>query len=124
MSLQLKDFNTWNYSDTAMDTIMGFSRQFSHLAGVNLTPKGKLKSNGGVSTLKFSVSPKPLKWKGVSGWENMIVVIYDNAGEGMFFISVNGNVVPYGSHNFIQPIKKAFTLMEIAVAKLKKDYKL
>ena len=114
----IHSFNKWRKSDDdGMEQIMGISRQFAHLAGVNLDPKGRPSMEEASVIAKFSVRPKPLKWKGIKGWERVHVIIKNNAS---FIVTVDGHQINIGPKQQWQPIKKAAGAIEKACNKLKK----
>jgi hypothetical protein len=118
----IHSFNKWRKSDDdGMEQVMGISRQFAHLAGVNLDPKGRPSMEGGSVIAKFSVRPKPLKWKGIKGWERVHVIIKNSSGNASFIVTVDGYQINIGPKQKWNPIKKAADAIEKACNKLKRE---
>jgi len=115
-------FNKWRSSeDDDKESIIGTSRQIAHLAGVSLDPKGRLKKEGMTSIAKFSVRPKPLKWKGVSGWERVVVMIRHDGRGASFVATIDGKPIGMGPKMDWQPIKRAADVIEKVCNILKKE---
>lgn len=83
-----------------------------------MTPKGRWKKQGDSSFLKFSVVPKPLKWKGVTGWDRMILVIRKKLDEISFCVLIDGNPTSLGPNEIWIPVRKANQIIERATKKL------
>lgn len=118
----INGFNRWRSSERSdMESIVGASRQIAHLAGVNLDPKGRVKKEGETSVAKFTVRPKPLKWRGINGWERIMVIIRHDGMEQSFVVTVDGKPVTIGPMLKWLPIRKAADAMEKACSKIKNE---
>lgn len=119
---QIQRFDTWRSSGNEdIESLLGAGRQISHLAGVNLKPKGRWKKEGSSSVARFSAEPKPLKWKGTSGWERVTVAIRQDGRSHSFIVMVDGAPVSIGPDKDWLPVRKSLAAMEKAAAKLKKE---
>jgi hypothetical protein len=118
---EIKSFNKWqSSSDGEHEKLMGISRQFSHLSGLNLDPKGRLKRHDGETIAKFSVRPKPLKWKESDGWARVRIVIKNGPDGASFIATLDGTPVSLGPKPEWVPIRKASDLVEKIWNRLKK----
>lgn len=118
---QLNTFSVWKSSNSdEMESMLGTARQISHLSGISLKPKGRWKKEGNVCVSKFSVSPKPLKWKGTSGWERVSVIIKHEGTNASFIATIDGMPVMIGPNSLWYPIRKAADVIEGVSDRLKK----
>jgi hypothetical protein len=119
----IQGFFSWrDLNGTDVDQIISVSRQFSHISGVSLEPKGRWKKEKGESFIKFSVRPKPLKWRGSNGWDRVVVIIKRSGGGEMFFVaSLDGIPISMGNPMQWNHIRKAKQAMEAIHNKLKKE---
>lgn len=119
----IQRFAPWRESNDAdVASIVAASRQFSQIAGVSLDPKGRWKKEKGESFMKFSVRPKPLKWKGSHGWERVVVSIRRSKDGSMSFMTaLDGSPVSPGPSPSWQPMKRAAHAIELVHNKLKKE---
>jgi hypothetical protein len=122
---QIQSWDEWSSDNQeGFDSIIIASRQISNIAGVNLKMKGRHKANPSdpsSTTIKFSVSPKLFRWKGITGWEHMNVIIRNSQGASEFCILINGNPMSTGPGRYWNPIKSARHIMERAVKKIHKN---
>lgn len=119
---QIQPYSQWKQDQAeGPDQIIGASRQIAHLSGISLAPKGRWKKQGHVSSLKFSISPKPLKWKGTKGWERLIMVIKNDRGDVSFCIMIDGKPMGTGPNMIWNPIRKANDVIEKATKNLQKN---
>lgn len=119
---EIKRFNAWASSDDSdMESILGTTRQIAHLAGVRLEPKGRLRKQDGSMVAKFSVGPKPLKWKGSTGWERAQVLVKHDEHGAWLLATVDGSPVVIAPGVSWQPIRKSAEVIERVHNKLRKD---
>lgn len=119
---RIQKFNIWRSSnDDDMQSLLGTSRQIAHLAGLSLEPKGRIKRDGDSILSKFSVRPKPLKWKGVTGWERVSIVVKHEGGNSSFIAVVDGTPVSAGPMSSWQPVRRAADVMEKVCRIIKKQ---
>ena len=118
----IQKFSTWRASDNKeIESMIGTSRQIAHLAGLNLDPKGRWKKEGNAAVAKFSVRPKPLKWKGIKGWERVIIMIKHDSNAASFVATIDGKPMNMGPKLQWQPVKRAADVIEKVCNKLKKE---
>lgn len=117
----IQNFNVWKSYDGSAEPILATSRQIAHLSGLSLKPKGRLKKEGNSLLLKFSVSPKPLKWKGISGWERVYLIIKHEDGNPSFIAVVDGIPVSAGPMTSWQPVRRAADVIEKVCRIIKKQ---
>jgi len=118
----INDFSSWKNSDTEdMESLIGISRQISNLTGLKLTPTGKCKKTEDYVLLKFKVSPKPLKWRGSSGWERVRINIKIQGKTASFVATLDGMPVKIGPISQWMPVRAANNVMKKVYGKLNKQ---
>lgn len=116
----IQNFNVWKSYEGEVEPILATSRQIGHLAGLSLRPRGRIKREDDTIFLKFYVTPKPLKWKGSSGWERVSIVIKHEDGNPYFIATVDGSPVGFGPMASWQPVRKSAEVIERVYNRLKK----
>lgn len=119
---QIQTFHQWNSgNDDDLSSIIGASRQLAHLAGVLLDPRGRWKKDGQVSTLKFSIRPRPLKWKGFNEWKRIMLVIKKDVDDLSFCVMIDGVPMRVSPTSTWSPLKRAREVIEKATKKLNRS---
>jgi len=119
---QIQRYNQWSSDHNEdLSSIIGASRQFYHLEGVYLDPKGRWKKQENISFLKFSVRPRPLKWKGINHWDRMVVVIKKHNDDISFCVMIDGAPMNVAPNTKWSPVIKAKEIVEKATKKINRS---